>query len=206
MTNRARHITCLVTVAFFISSCAYMQTHKNIEEAYKAHKGYEITSQLSLYRAGEQYYLAAEQQWLRKHYPIIHDSIFLTDNNEPSYIKLNQETSTVYHPISAGTAAVLQNNKGYAELGVLTDELNSSGGNWTSNLPGGARICPIKAEIAGTSHTWLANEETADIPLSGSILSTVDKVIIDWPGTVLYNLSIPIMAPFVFFHQFLNEQ
>ena len=38
------------------------------------------------------------------------------------------------------------------------------------------------------------------------ILSTLDEVIIDWPGTILYNLAIPVMAPFVFFHEFLDEK
>lgn len=206
MTNWARHIICLAAAGSLLSSCAYMQTHKNIEEAYRTHKGYELTNKLELYRAGGQYYLAAKQQWLRRHYPTIHDTVFLTGNNDPSYTPANQETLKVYHPISTGTAQVLQNSQGYAEISVLTDELNSSAGSWQTELPAGATACTIKAEIAGTSHTWLAGEEASSIPLTGTLLSTADKVIIDWPGTLLYNISIPIMAPFVFFHEFLNEQ
>lgn len=202
-----KHIMCcLLGTSILLSSCAYMQTHKNIEESFCQHTGYHLTPQIELYRAGMNYYIAAEQQLLRKHYPIIHDTIFLNDNNEPTYSRIGNTSAKVYHTISKGTADILQTSNGYASLDVLSDELRTQPGEWLAILPEGASKCAVRAEIVGSPYTWQSNSESPTAPLAAQILGTADQVIIDWPGTVLYNLSIPIMAPFVFFHQFLNEQ
>ena len=198
--------TGLFTGAVFLSSCAYMQTHKNIEENFREHSGYHLNAQIQLYRAGGNYYLEVEKQTLRLHYPVIYDSIFLTDNNDPEFIRTSNNSTKVYQKISAGTAAVLQRTDGYAELTVLSDELKDTSNTWVDTLPTGAQRCNIRAEIAGSAITWTENESVAKAPVAIRALSTVDQVIVDWPGTVLYNLAIPVMAPFVFFHEFLNEQ
>lgn len=206
MTIKHLMKTGLFTGAVFLSSCAYMQTHKNIEENSREHIGYQLNSGIQLYRAGGDYYLAVEQQRLRMHYPAIYDSIFLIRNNEPEFIKLGDEQTRVYRRISTGTATVLQREDGYAELNVLSDELRSSNTDWLTSLPAGARPCSIKADISGKEATWLQPGSGTEVSAGIRTLSTLDEVFVDWPGTVLYNLAIPVMAPFVFFHEFLNEK
>lgn len=206
MTIKYLMKTGLFTGAVFLSSCAYMQTHKNIEENSREHIGYQLDSEIKLYRAGGDYYLAAEQRRLRMHYPAIYDSIFLIRNNEPEFIQLGNEQTMVYHKISAGTATVLQREDGYAELSVLSDELRSSDTGWLTSLPAGSRPCSIKADITGKNAIWTQPGSSPDVSTGIRVLSTIDKVFVDWPGTVLYNLAIPVMAPFVFFHEFLNEK
>ena len=206
MTMTALVRTCLLAGTVFLSSCAYMQTHKNIEESSREHTGYTLNKEFELYRAGGKYYLAAEQKQLRVHYPVIHDSIFLSGNNAPEYRAINNETSKVYHEISAGTAMVLQRPDGYADMQVVSDELKDNSTPWLQALPGGASKCSIKAEIAGDTTTWPQPGSFTETPISIQALSMADRILIDWPGTLLYNISIPVMAPFVFFHEFLNEQ
>ena len=189
-----------------LSSCAYMQTHKNIEEAGRQHTGYQLATPLKLYRAGGQYYLAAEQQQLRMHYPVVYDSIFLNENNAPSFRSITSENPTVYFPISRGTGEVMLRQDGYVELSTLKGELQDSGATCSTTLPGGATECRIQATVQGDSATWINPEASTSPGIGTTILSTLDQVVIDWPGTVLYNAAIPIMSPFVFFHQFLNEE
>lgn len=205
MTTRSLIRTSLLTGSLLLSSCAYMQTHKNVEESFQQHIGYELSPNLELYRAGNNYFLAAEKKTLQRHYPAIHDSIFFTDNNEPTYEESGDKPGqAVYKPISYGTAAVLQSSNGYAALDVLSDELKSSDTPWVDQLSSQARRCDIKAEIVGQPITWL-DATTSEAPLAAKVLSKLDEIVIDWPGTVLYNVAIPVMAPFVFFHQFLTE-
>lgn len=196
----------LLVGSVFLSSCAYMQTHKNIQENYQEHTGYRLTPQLELYRAGGHYYLAAEKQQLRLHYPVIHDSIFLSGNNEPTLEKVNSDTVKVYRRISDGTAQVLQLQDGYATLPVLSDEIKNSSSPWLPALPAGAHRCTTQATVEGNPETWKEGEATREAPFSIRLLSKADQVLVDWPGTILYNVAIPIMAPFVFFHEFLNDK
>ena len=205
MTNRAIASVFLILGSTAISSCAYMQSHKNIEEAQRTYTGYELTNEVGLYKADGKYYIAAEKQQLRRHYPIIHDSVFLDGNNEPSWEKLGSHSQKAYHQISDGTAAVLQRKDGYATLDVLSDEIQDTPELWSDTLPKSARLCHVQAEICGSSSIIPSENAEMQNPLFTKIVSTLDQVCIDWPGTVLYNVSIPVMAPFVFFYQFLNE-
>lgn len=197
--------TCLLTGSVLLSSCAYMQSHKNIEAAYQQHTGYTLSPDFELYRAGDTYYLGVTVNQLRKHFPIIHDSIFLKDKNEPELEIISTTAEKRYRPISRGTALVLQQNKGYADLTVLSDELKNTNSPWISELPPQARLCHTKAEIAGSGTTWIEDEGTHDTPAIIQVTSLLDQVFIDWPGTILYNAAIPVMAPFVFFYEFLND-
>lgn len=206
MNNRWIHQAGLVVTMALLSSCAYMQTHKNIAEAGRQRVGYHLQSPLKLYRAGEQYYLEAEQQQLRIHYPVIHDSIFLNGNNDPVFYNIGEQNTTVYFPISKGTGQVMQREDGYVELETLKSEISESRAECSCTLPGGSQECSIRALVQGEPATWA--DSKAEVPGStiANIASALDQVIIDWPGTVLYNAAIPVMAPFVFFHQFLTEE
>lgn len=205
MTFRSITSSLLLFSCIQLTSCAYMQTHKNIVEADTIRTGYELTTDIGLYRAGENYYVAISRQQLRKEYPIIHDSIFLTGNNTPTWHKVEDGETTVYYPVSAGTATVLQRQDGYASLHVLADELKNNSNFSLTSLPTGASRCTVKAEITGSDTIWEGNEPPTPCSTMTRIISTVDQVCIDWPGTIAYNVAIPVMAPFVFFHQFLNE-
>lgn len=203
MTIRAFIYTCLLTGSVLLSSCAYMQTHKNINQQ---QSGYSLKPALELYRAGDAYYLAVEKHQIEVHYPIIYDSIFLTGNNNPHLEICNTRGDKLYRKISQGTALVLQHKTGYADIAVLSDELKNNPSPWLSTLPAQAKRCNICAEITGTAETWLDTENTASSSLSTQAASTLVQVCVDWPGTILYNAAIPIMAPFVFFYEFLNEE
>lgn len=205
MTSRAFLRTSLLTGSVFLSSCAYMQTHKNIEESFIQHDGYQLSPDFQLFKAGKSYYLSIDKMSLKKTYPVIHDSIFLKDDNAPSLEPIAGTSATVYKEISAGTATVLQQNNGYGDLSVLKDELNSSNTPWLDDRPAGAETCRIQAEIVGQTVTWTDKNSSTDLSTGIKILSTFDQVFIDWPGTLLYNVAIPVMAPFVYFHEFLNE-
>ena len=203
MNFRAISSTFMLFCAVQLSSCAYMQTHKNIEEAQIIRTGYELTPDVKLYRSAGNYYIAASRQQLRKIYPAIHDSIFLTENNAPSWRRAGENSDTVYYHISSHTASVLQMQSGYATLDVLAEELKNN--PCTDKLPAGATKCKVNAEITGSSTIWEAGETLDNRSIFTHVISAVDRVCIDWPGTVIYNAAIPVMAPFVFFHQFLNE-
>ena len=199
-------MTCIMAGTVFLPSCAYLQTHKNVEESYRTHQGYTMHPEIDLYQSGNQYYLGVTKQELRMHFPAINDSVFMTGRNNPTFEPTGEGGGKMYRQISNGTATVLQRTDGYAEMQTLSDELLSSTGNWLDKLPANAVKCGVKAEIQGESVTTTTGTSSETIPVSGQILSAIDQVVIDWPGTVLYNIAIPFMAPFVFFSEFLNEQ
>lgn len=200
----------LVVCSLTLSSCAYMQTHKNVRERGCYYEGQLLPppsqEALSLYRKGGEWYLAARRAQFRLKYPVVYDSVFRTDGNEPRHeILQGSEQGIVYHPISAGTAAVLQRPDGYAELETLAEELRTTPGEWISSLPGAVSY-PVRAQIVGGHAVTLPGKRyPSQIPLSNRILSQVDRVLIDFPGTLVYNVSIPFMAPFVFFREFSKE-
>lgn len=206
MTNSPLLKVCLITASAFLSSCAYLQTHKNIEESFRQHTAYALSPDIELYKSGDGYYVALEKQQVKVHYPVLHDSVFLVQNNEPELIKASDDTTKAYRQISKGTAHVLQMPNGYAELSVLGDEIKSSKSEILTALPAGAKLCTTTAQIEGDTISWKEQRSVDEAPFAARLLSSADFLLIDCPGTLLYNISIPIMAPFVFFHEFLNEQ
>lgn len=206
MTIRAIIRTCLLTGSVFLSSCAYMQTHKNIVEYFSQHTGYRLSPDFQLFKSENRYYLSADRVSLEKRYPVVHDSIFLSYNNEPILEPADSTTTRVYKEISAGTATVLQETDGYAELSVLRDELNSNDSPWEESIPADSAACKIKAEITGKPVTWIDEQIQTQVNPVVRLISSAEQVVIDWPGTVLYNVAIPVMAPFVFFYEFLTEE
>ncbi|MCQ2365316.1 MAG: hypothetical protein MJ051_07175 [Akkermansia sp.] len=202
-----RWLLLIIGVQAF-TSCAYVQTHKNVEEAFCRYEGASIAKQPELYRAGDRYLIAAERCELSKHYPVIHDTVFFDENNEPKFHVEQNSGEKVYYPVSAGTALVLQRSDGYAALPILRDELQRQVP--LQHLPSGARLCDVRAEIAETDLTnaglTAGPRDPQSLPLWLRALSQTEEVIIDWPATLGYNCAIPIMAPFVFFHRFLSEE
>ncbi len=204
-------ISVLSVVLF--PSCAYMQSNKNITEAGVQYEGCSLNAtELGLYNKGAQWYIKANAQQYSKHYPLFHDTMLLTDNNAPHFKKSGHaEPVACYLPISAGTAATLRMTNGYANVIDLQDEI-------CRLLP--ERPIRYAQELrGGVSHRIAAHIEQADAEEPAVLtfkqvnkpspvrraLATADFILLDIPGTLAYNVAIPVMAPFVFFSEFLSE-
>lgn len=206
-----KKLLLLAVSALFLNSCAYVQTHKNVEESFYTYQGYRLCEPLSLLQRGNDWYLVAEPVALQKSYPAIYDSVFFKDKNEPVFEMAGQgtESQPMMHRISHGTATVLQRADGYASLTTLCDELKMTPGEWIK-APLNHRGVPVRATLSRENETADIIVEEDSRTAQGSqiaerILSAADRVVVDIPGTVMYNVAIPFMAPFVFFREFLQE-
>jgi len=187
-----------------------MQTHKNVAEIDAHYVGAELRADnMQLYSRAGEWYVAAPKVLLERHYPIIHDTVYLNRDNDPteSVAETNNDGSQLYMPISAGTAKVLQHQNGYAELPSLVKESYSSGKAATVSLPG-ARSHAVRAHIEtkkGDVAYYVSRRIPEQPSLSIRVLSQVDKYTVDVIGTLAYNVSLPLMAPFRFFSEFITE-
>lgn len=196
--------------ACLLSSCAYMQTNQNIRHSQDRYEGCQLKKdELQLYNKGNQWYLAAPLCTFSRSLPVIHDDILLTEHNEPTYTVLEKKQELCYMPISAGTATCLRMQDGYAHLEDLVTEINSFSGQepWLTSLKGASshRI-EARLESADSVPTPARLITKSEPSLLLKSIAAVDFVLVDIPGTVLYNIAIPVMAPVVFFHEFLNEE
>lgn len=196
-----------------LSSCAYVQTHKNVQEFFTERAGDELSAPLRLGKVGGSWYLCTKScaGGVTKHYPVVHDEILLDGHNEPQLEAgqggVDKNASTAW-PISAGTATVLMREDGYATLETLADEMLRSRAGRLDILPRGMQFYPVKAQIVGAEKpAYLLRNGDAVPELSFAQKSVVqaDRVLIDWPLTLAYNCAIPFMAPVTFFYQFLTE-
>lgn len=202
------------TVLLFMNSCAYVQTHKQVEEWGCCYDGKLINNENSstwnIYKCDGKWYLPAQKVVLTKDYPAIKDTLLFSENNDPVYTikEDNDSTCISYHPISAGTAEVLMRADGYAILQDLAEEIKATPGEWRDSLPG-AKKYTIKAQIEDRHNTvakLIAGQRTpVETPVINDVLSKLDFIIVDVPGTVIYNVAIPFMAPFKFFSEFLSN-
>ncbi len=209
MESMSRHcffLPALLAAVCLLPSCAYMQTHKNVREAGRSYKGYQLQKPQQLHRAGNTWYIEAVPAEFRLSHEIVHDNVF-RKTNEPE-MKLTRESceATAYHALSAGSAAVLLREDGYADAEVISRELMESPLPWLSTLPHASSTHSVKADVVGKESTAITYAPTpAEPPLGYQILSGIDLVLVDAPGTVIYNVAVPFMAPFVFFYEFLSE-
>ena len=193
----------IASVCLLLSSCAYMQTHKNVEEANTHYEGQVLsTDTVGLYRSGSKWYLSAQSAKFRLEYPTVHDEVFRKNNSEPTFKLLSINEGRIYHPISAHAAEILQRRDGYFELNGLAQEVQTTPGEWQTTLPGAQRY-GIAADISGTHKYYIEQKRIPqEIPQADKILGMLDFIVVDIPGTVVYNVAIPFMAPFVFFSEF----
>lgn len=197
--------------ALLLSSCAYMQSHKNIKEAGIKYEGCRIDEDsLGITNKGNQWYLVVPTKVYSKKYPIFHDSILLTDNNKPTFksYTVDKPLAPTLLPISAGTAATLQMQNGYYNPEDLALEIQRQ----MENTPvlTDARVhhkYSVKAQKAEVAEPVVLTHNSTGAPSTARrVLSTLDFAFVDVPGTLVYNVAIPVMAPFIFFHEFLNEE
>lgn len=198
----------IAIVALMLCSCAYVQTHKNIKEKGNYIDGYVLSmSNIGLYKSNGQWYLSAQRGKFKQHYPAIHDTIFLRDTmkSELQMISSPANAETTYHPISASAAGILQREDGYYQLPALADEIQRTTGEWV-NVIAPAQRYEIRAEIEDDKPFYMEERRVlAKQSAMRNVLGVLDLVFVDVPATILYNISIPIMAPFVYFHEILND-
>lgn len=197
----------MLAMALCLSSCAYIQTHKNVREAFHEYEGYRLVEPLKLYSAGGTWYLAVQRESMNLHYPILHDSILLENDYEPQYRTAKVHEGMQYHRISAGTAHVLLRSDGYYTLPSLFEEMNAMNSEPVATLPAGARQHTIQARVdanASRSVSKPTKRIPENTPLYANALAGLDFVCVDLPCSVAYNVAIPVMAPFVFFYNFIG--
>lgn len=202
-----------------LSSCAYVQTHKNVQEGFVHRQGDQLAAPLSLGKLDSTWYVCTKvcTGGVTKQYPTVHDEILLDDNNEPQLQPvgtisaiaegIDKPHATAW-PISSGTAMVLMREDGYATLETLADEMLRNRAGRLDVLPRGMQFYPVKAQIAGAEKaTYLLRsaDTEPELTFTQKVLVQTDRVLVDWPLTAAYNCAIPVMAPVIFFHQFLSE-
>ncbi len=195
---------CIAAAATLLPSCAYMQTHKNVKELGRRFPGYQLEKPQQLYRAHDTWYVAATPAEYSLQHDCVHDNVF-RKTHEPT-MKLKQTGSgTAYHAISTDTATVLLREDGYAENGTIAREIATSTAPWLTELPSFTAHA-VNAEVVGPESTPITDApKPAEIPLTYRVLSGLDFLVVDVPGTVAYNVAVPFIAPFVFFYEFLSE-
>lgn len=211
MNRRLSLIATLLCIMATFTSCAYMQTHKQVAEMGCSYRGNMISkddcSTWNIYLSQGKWYLPAQEVTLHKDYPVVKDTILHTENNEPEYLIKEEKGphKVAYYQISDGTAQVLMRRDGYANIEDLVTEITVLSSTPKAALKGATKH-PILADIA-TPRTKekgiiLGERTPEDTPFINQILSKVDLVLVDVPGTILYNLAIPIMSPIKFFSEF----
>ena len=198
-----------LSALFVLNSCAYMQTHKNVEELGSYYEGYVLNCQdLRVYHNPtiKKWYINAHPAHLKLHYPSIHDSVFRRSDNLSSFREIQVMPDFVYFPISESTAQVLLRKDGYIQIEVLADEIQKSFGSVVEKNST-LKSHSILAQIDGNKSFQISSgiRVPSQKNLINQVLSKVDLILVDVPGTLAYNVAIPFVAPFVFFNSFLRE-
>ncbi len=199
-------LALLLISSILISSCAYMQTHKNIEQWGTYQDGFKVIKPDYIYLSQGDWYIKTEQYKLQRHYPIVHDSVFL-EIMDYKLIPISQCEGIVYHRISQGTATVLQRKDGYATLSTLSKEIERDAHCGHSTLPHASKK-HVRALIHAGKDTDLVIKKPVEPSPSFGVktLSNLDLVFVDTPGTIIYNIAIPFAAPFVFFYSLSKDE
>ncbi len=205
----ARFCVVMATLMMSISSCAYMQTHKQIESQAEICRGFCVEKPSIVYSHGGNWYLKVRPVALRKEYPLVYDSIMLTENNAPVLREIpnSEASSAMYVSLSSGTAKVLMRADGYAMLSTLRDELSegqiitTSAGMRPHNI---AATIDTKGVKSPGAYCIKSTQNSAG--MGNKVLRNTSLILVDAPGTLLYNVAIPVMAPFIFFNDFFSEK
>ncbi len=204
-TQAARLVLSLLAAAALLPSCAYMQTHKNVKELGRSYQGYKLEKPRQLFRSQGTWYVVATPASYRQKHDFVHDNVF-RKTNEPTMELHEEATGQVsFHAISDNTATVLLRQDGYADSATIAREISGSNSPWLSTLPA-ASVHTVKAELVGEESTAITYSPTPAQPSLGyQLLSGLDLLLVDVPGTVAYNVAVPFIAPFVFFYEFLSD-
>lgn len=205
-------VGCMVGVVGTLNSCAYTQFNKQITEKATVYNGFAVELPLSLYSSQGGWYVKVRKLEIQKIKPFVHDSIMLTDTSKEAIgtpKPFSHYTEYQYIKISDGTAAVLQRTDGYATLETLCDELKAGYAQGSvSELSDSMQhrvYAQIKTEQGNVAYVSADGQPIRKPGMGTKVLSKVALVCVDVPGTVIYNVSMPIMAPFIFFKDFLSN-
>lgn len=203
-------VLLLTLFSLLNSSCAYFQSNKNIREAGREYRGSVLKQEeIELVSQGSRWFIKAPAQTLKKRYPLVHDSVLLTDDNAPTFSVVGNSTGYFYLPISAGTATTLTMANGYANIQDLANEITDLQGKtpFAVSLPH-SYTHRIAAQLDGDETPTIINysETPQEVSIARNLASKIDFIVVDIPGTILYNAAIPFMAPVVFFNDFLNSE
>ena len=205
-------VGCMVGVVGTLNSCAYTQFNKQITEKSTVYNGFAVELPLSLYSSQGGWYVKVRKLEIQKIKPFVHDSIMLTGTSKEALgtpKPFSHYTEYQYIKISDGTAAVLQRTDGYATLETLCDELKAGyAQGCVSELPDSMQhrvYAQIKTEQGNVAYVSADGQPIRKPGMGTKVLSKVALVCVDVPGTVIYNVSMPIMAPFIFFKDFLSN-
>lgn len=205
MRKSAFRMSIIVILLMLCSSCAYVQTHKNVEEMGSYYTGHLLEAgRVELVKSEGRWYIGADAARFRLRYPTIYDSIFREKDNYPYFQLCSDKEGTEYHPISDYVAGILQKPDGYFDMQGLAEEVAKIPGLWEKNLRNKQRFS-IRAELSGKPFQMEERRVPQKKRLLARALGKLDFVVIDIPGTLAYNVAIPLMAPFVFFYEFYHD-
>ena len=203
----------MVGVVGTFNSCAYTQFNKQITEKATVYNGFAVELPLSLCSSQGGWYVKVRKLEVQKIKPFVHDSIMLTNASKEALgtpKPFSYYTEYQYIKISDGTAAVLQRTDGYATLETLCDELKAGyQQGCLSELPDSMQhrvYAQIKTEQGNIAYVATDGQPIRKPGIGTKVLSKAALVCVDVPGTVIYNVSMPIMAPFIFFHDFITDK
>ncbi len=203
-------VRSVITLIFLVlsTSCAYLQTHKNVEEIGAHYQGYLLNKkEIKVYQRKEtgEWYVNARRAKFNLSYPVVHDSVFRRKDDSPTFEIESVEDHFVYHPIRESTAKILTRADGYMNLDVLAEDIQRGDTEWMDSLPN-VNEQDVKAELAGKMTFQIPGTRVPfKKPLYAHILGKADFIVVDIPGTLVYNVAIPFMAPFVFFYEFTTS-
>jgi len=200
--------TLLSSASLFIllsASCAQVQTHKNIRTAGQYYEGFELSKPHNIYLSKGKWYIKADKIKLKQRYPLVNDPIFL-EIGAPYIEKEGEKLTVNYHPISKDTVTILRRNDGFYKLSMLADDVQKNSKHRMANIDP-KKTYPILAKIDGdSSYLRVYNDnKKQEINLTYLSLSYLDKLFIDIPASIIYNISIPFVSPFYFFSNLAED-
>lgn len=202
----------LLSLSLLLASCAQVQTHLRIRESGTTYEGIAMDPPRVLYTQGGRSYVGVDCHRMVKDYPILRDKIFLTQQNGEPETQILQPASgeapkRVYVPLTASTAQVLTHEQGYCTMDVLLEEVKANMGEARASLPGAGQE-PVRAFVDGGKclHAFEETRSPKEPSAAKVWLSRVDRAVVDAPATLLYNVAIPVMEPFVFFYEFFADE
>ncbi len=192
-------LACLC--ASLVSSCSYMQLHKNVEQYGDYYEGFEAMHPEVVYESKGKWYLKGKKYHLRLDYPLIYDTVFM-EGGKPQLEHVGESQGDAYLEISEGTSIALREKNGYATLPILQREIQEMNVTPIDQLAPDAITYRVQAEIPPSEAPIRITHADIHTNRSGltTTLSYLTLAFVDVPGTIAYNVSIPFMAPFYFFY------
>ncbi|MBT9449439.1 hypothetical protein ICN84_05040 [Akkermansia glycaniphila] len=214
MLRHLRLILLTAAAAAACTSCSICRTSLDVAERGTTYEGYEITGVDAVWQKGGNYYVRCPHKQFRLHYPWVKDPVFRPEL-QPAYIPLPQEGETLYafHRISPDVAYALVHTNGFDMLNQLHTELDATPDAWIpepSFSASGVRRIPSKAIVGDKDKPSLQtaairSEKETSSAWAWQTLAVLDAIVVDIPGTALYNIAMPLIAPYRVIQDISND-